>query len=375
MEELQESTAEGIEIINIPKIAFRSFIDIADKNRVNGKLVQTLCYLLGPRKKSIDDETWIDTVVIPKQTGTDSTVEDDGIEEKDTFTYLKELSFSKEKNVIAWVHTRPPGPNNCEFTSIDMHTQFALTKYVSKDIIGIIIELQHDQYIWNAMNLNIYGEQRVEFCGKKNNCPFDVHKWCACDCLYESCKSSIKLGDKIPIDKNKVMLANFMVDNESENSRWNLAEEDNDEPENPDDEVSCEYCNEKLLQCTILKHIGHKEACKSHYGPRFEEMKRKKNKDRKRKSRQKLGTGHELKQQKEARNEKEEKMMVQFHNIPKVDRENVIHWKLAQEYCKDMLKNHNLEKELNYDAIKNDIEQLYNRFRLDIRGLHMKIKK
>ena len=99
MEELQESTAEGIEIINIPKIAFRSFIDIADKNRVNGKLVQTLCYLLGPRKKSIDDETWIDTVVIPKQTGTDSTVEDDGIEEKDTFTYLKELSFSKEKNV------------------------------------------------------------------------------------------------------------------------------------------------------------------------------------------------------------------------------------------------------------------------------------
>ena len=69
-----------------------------------------------------------------------------------------------------------------------------------------------------------------------------------------------------------------------------------------------------------------------------------------------------------------ETMMVQFNNIPRLDRENIIHWKLAQEYSKDILKNCKLEKELNFDVIKDDIEQLYNRFRLDIRGLHMKIK-
>ena len=86
----------------------------------------------------------------------------------------------------------------CEFTSIDMHTQFVLEKYVSKKIIGIIIQLRKDDYIWNAMHLNIFGKQRVEFCGKNFNTPFDPHKWCGCDCLYESCRSSVNLWDDIP---------------------------------------------------------------------------------------------------------------------------------------------------------------------------------
>ena len=236
------SNSEKMDIINIPAIALRSFIDIAEKNLVNGKLVQTLCYLLGPPKKSSKDEIWIDTVVIPKQTGTDSSVEDEGIEnglEKwDTITALRKMGATRNKNIVAWVHTRPPGPNKCEFTSIDMHNQFALTKYVSKDIFGIVVEIRKDDFIWNAMRLNVFGEQRVDFCGKKYNCPFELHKWCDCDCLYESCRSNVNLCKEIPDGQNEVILANFMVKIKNGQSCFNLAVEPtygDSEEDNPED--------------------------------------------------------------------------------------------------------------------------------------------
>ena len=44
-----------------------------------------------------------------------------------------------------------------------MHTQFALEKYVSKNIIGIIIEVRKEEYVWNAVNLNTPGPKVVRF--------------------------------------------------------------------------------------------------------------------------------------------------------------------------------------------------------------------
>ena len=112
------------------------------------------------------------------------------------------------------------------------------------------------------MNLNIFGKQRVEFCGKNYNTPFDQHKWCNCECLYESCRSSIKLLDEVPMGHSKVRLGNFL----KEKPNWSLAKELSDsesEEENPEDEVSCENCGKKLTQRSLLKHIGHTEKCKS----------------------------------------------------------------------------------------------------------------
>ena len=40
--------------------------------------------------------------------------------------------------------------------------------------------------------------------------------------------------------------------------------------------VSCDYCSKELPESSILKHIGNSQACKVHYGPRFDRMKRKK---------------------------------------------------------------------------------------------------
>ena len=130
-----------------------------------------------------------------------------------------EHSFTKNKEIFAWVHTRSPCENKCEFTATDMCTQFALEKYVSKDIIGIVIEVRKEEYVWNAMNLNIFGRNRVEFCGKNYNTPFESHKWCACECLYESCRSNVKLWEEIPYGRCKVMMANFMKENEARKSQ------------------------------------------------------------------------------------------------------------------------------------------------------------
>ena len=201
---------EDIKIYNIPKIAFRAFVNIAEKNLVNESLVQTLCYLLGPRQETNQDEVWIDTVVLPMQICSISSVEDNGIDEESTMSYLKKFSFTRNKEVYAWVHSRPPGPNRCEFTSTDLHTQFVLEKYLSKNIIGIIIEIRKEDYVWNAMHLNIFGKQRAEFCGRNFNTPFDLHNSCSCECLYESCRDKVKLWEDIPFGKCKVSFADFL---------------------------------------------------------------------------------------------------------------------------------------------------------------------
>ena len=60
------------------------------------------------------------------------------------------------------------------------------------------------------------------------------------DCLYESCRSSVKFWNDIPFGKSKVLLANYMKEKEPCKLNWNLAKEPSDiesEVENPEDEV------------------------------------------------------------------------------------------------------------------------------------------
>ena len=51
---------------------------------------------------------------------------------------------------------------------------------------------------------------------------------------------------------------------------------------------------------SILIHIGRSKDCKEFYGPRLDEMKQKKARERKRKSRDKNGIKKELKKQRES---------------------------------------------------------------------------
>ena len=85
--------SEDIKVFNIPAIAFRAFVNIAEKNLINQNLVQSLCYLLGPRQQTNQEEVWIDTVVLPMQVCSILSLDDNGIDEKNTMSHLKEIYF------------------------------------------------------------------------------------------------------------------------------------------------------------------------------------------------------------------------------------------------------------------------------------------
>ena len=53
-------------------------------------------------------------------------------------------------------------------------------------------------------------------------------------------------------------------------------------------EVLCEYCRKSFGPNTILKHIGHVKACKSFYGPRYDELKKEQQRKKVEKFRSKL---------------------------------------------------------------------------------------
>ena len=45
-------------------------------------------------------------------------------------------------------------------------------------------------------------------------------------------------------------------------------------PRKSESELLCEYCKKSFAPEKILKHIGHVKACKTFYGPRFDELKK-----------------------------------------------------------------------------------------------------
>ena len=52
----------------------------------------------------------------------------------------------------------------------------------------------------------------------------------------------------------------------------------------------CECCNKKFPEKSLLRHIGQRKACKKHYGARFDEQKRRDNRERVQKHREKNRT-------------------------------------------------------------------------------------
>ena len=56
--------------------------------------------------------------------------------------------------------------------------------------------------------------------------------------------------------------------------------------------LSCDYCEKKYTTQSLLKHIGRNEDCKTYYGSRFDELKRER--DRKRKKTERSNKNLEL---------------------------------------------------------------------------------
>ena len=118
------------------------------------------------------------------------------------------------------------------------------------------------------------------------------------------------------------------------------------------------------------------KECKSFYGPRYEEMKRKKNRNKVRKHRKKVGLDEELRKKREQYRLKKEMIQAekkkysdQNCNIRNADRENVLHWKLAKEYYKTSINKGNTKEKKDPLKMEDSIEKLYEKFRSEIKAL------
>ena len=109
------------------------------------------------------------------------------------------------------------------------------------------------------------------------------------------------------------------------------------------EQVECEFCKKSFSKTSILVHIGKNESCKSHYGSRFDELKRKKNCLRKQKSREMLGKEKELKRQREsyAQNKKNKEKKRQYSQDEESKLAN------AEVWCFEIVKNTSRDNEAN----------------------------
>ena len=105
--------------------------------------------------------------------------------------------------------------------------------------------------------------------------------------------------------------------------------------------ITCEYCKKKLSDTTILRHIGQSEACKNHYGPRFDEQKRSDHRERQAKYRQKIGARKELDKQKKAyasNPELQEKKKTRYEK----EKEDLEIWKKGEAFKRRMKDAHEI---------------------------------
>ena len=124
--------------------------------------------------------------------------------------------------------------------------------------------------------------------------------------------------------------------------------------------VSCDYCSKELPESSILKHIGNSQACKVHYGPRFDRMKRKKNINKIKKWRKEKGKEKELKEQRELyaqdpekkkkkqlyyqKNKKKVKLYYQDKRAKLAKKEGWIYYPPSDSEEKDIMKGNQVEE-------------------------------
>jgi hypothetical protein len=89
--------------------------------------------------------------------------------------------------------------------------------------------------------------------------------------------------------------------------------------------ISCEFCKKEVPKSSLLLHIGKSYNCKAHYGKRFENLKKKKNKERKKLWRKSHGK-EELEKQRDLYKDnpckKEKKKRARKEKQEKLEKEN-----------------------------------------------------
>ena len=93
------------------------------------------------------------------------------------------------------------------------------------------------------------------------------------------------------IEKNKKLQQEKNTGNENSEEKMDFVEDETGE------KLQCEFCKTFWIRSSILMHIGNNENCKSHYGPRYEDLKKKNKRLYQELYREDVGTEKELEQQ------------------------------------------------------------------------------
>ena len=112
----------------------------------------------------------------------------------------------EEPCLIAWIHSHV-GSVECNFSSVDLHTQFCHSK-IYDGILGLVLEIQEDgQYgQYDFFELSRIGKRRVESCSKRADCNSRVqHQSCNNRTYYQSAKTKVILHNDFSLK-----IRNFM---------------------------------------------------------------------------------------------------------------------------------------------------------------------
>ena len=93
------------------------------------------------------------------------------------------------------------------------------------------------------------------------------------------------------IEKNKKLQQESNIGNENSEEKTDFVEDETGE------KWQCEFCKTFWIPTSILMHIGNNENCKSHYGPRYGDLKKTHKRVYQELYREEVGTGKELEQQ------------------------------------------------------------------------------
>ena len=172
-----------------------------------------------------------------------------GILGQDTQMWIAEHSesFTSQRNpsIVAWIHTHVNG-NECFFSSIDVHTQFAYEK-IFPDVLGCVVEL-HKYKVANVefYQLTEQGDSKVAKCREKGH-----HESCSNPAYYQSSKLEVDLSGPVPntlnvFDARTGVLLQFKMEvNESIFK------------------VKCLYCSKYFKPASIMVHISKSFKCSS----------------------------------------------------------------------------------------------------------------
>ena len=112
---------------------------------------------------------------------------------------FKNLIYSEERGrpyLMSWIHSHVRG-NECQFSSIDVHTQFSMDRLYD-GITGIVIKISSDGNCdaYNVFKLTTLGQQKIYQCKEDST---KQHGSCSSKKFYKSVRRDLSMTGSLPL--------------------------------------------------------------------------------------------------------------------------------------------------------------------------------